>query len=120
MKKPIVYIACPYTKGDVAVNINNAIKAADEVARHGMIPYVPILRHLYHLISPHPYEFWTENDIEIMLRFDVIYRIQGESSGADHECKVAQGHCIPVFMNIESLGRWYKEKIESSGSADVT
>jgi hypothetical protein len=60
--KKFVYIACPYTLGDVAVNVHNALKVADKIAENDMIPYVPIRTHFWHLVSPHPYEFWTTMD----------------------------------------------------------
>ena len=113
----IVYIACPYTLGDVAVNIHNAIKAADKVAEAGMVPFIPILTHFWHLVSPHPIDFWYKNDLEILKRFDALLRLPGKSHGADTEMEEAIREGIPVFLDIESLERWYKE-IGTSVPAD--
>lgn len=38
----VIYIACPYTIGDVAVNVNRAFKCADKIAEMGAVPYMPI------------------------------------------------------------------------------
>lgn len=40
MKKRI-YVAGPYTKGDVEANVARAIEAGDVVAYHGMTPFIP-------------------------------------------------------------------------------
>jgi hypothetical protein len=53
--KTRVYLALPYTKGDVAQNIHKAICIADILADDGFIPYIPILTHFWHLVSPHPW-----------------------------------------------------------------
>ena len=100
----IVYIACPYTKGDVAVNVHNAFKVADELASLGYFPYVPIWTHFWHLVSPHPYEFWIKMDLEFIKRCDCILRIGGASKGADNEIEFAKSIGIPVYYSIEELG----------------
>jgi hypothetical protein len=78
-----VYVASPYTKGDVAVNVRNNIEAADRLAVAGFAPFVPLLTHFWHLLFPHPYEFWCKQDMDWLERCDAIVRLPGESSGAD-------------------------------------
>ncbi len=102
-KNIVVYIACPYTLGNVAVNVHNAFKVADKLVELGYIPYIPIWTHFWHLVSPHPYEFWTELDDELLSRCDCVLRIAGESRGADAEVTLAQNLGIPVFYNIDDL-----------------
>jgi hypothetical protein len=115
----IVYIAGPYVLGDVAVNVHNAVKVADDVAAAGMVPYVPVLNHLWHLISPHSPAFWYDLDLEIMKRCDAVLRIPGESVGADKEMKVAMDLWIPVFLDIESLTKWFKEESGAPASTNA-
>jgi len=105
MSKKFVYIACPYTKGDVAVNVNKAIHVANELADLGFIPYVPIWTHFWHLVTPRPYEFWTEMDLEYVRKCDCILRIAGESAGADNEVVFAMSLDIPVYYSIAELKR---------------
>jgi hypothetical protein len=105
-----VYIASPYTKGDVAVNVRNAFLMADKLSELGFAPYPPLYSHFWHLISPHPYEFWTKMDLEWVLRCDCLLRTEGESSGADNEIKFAQEHEIPVFYSLDDLVDWAKEQ----------
>ena len=99
----VVYIASPYTKGDVAVNVHNALNIADKLAKLGFIPYVPIWTHFWHLVSPHPYEFWTKMDLEFVKRCDCVLRIGGESKGADNEVIYAKSIGIPVYYSIEDI-----------------
>lgn len=98
-----VYIAGPYTKGDVAINVNRVIQAADKLLALGFIPYVPHLTHFWHLISPHPYETWLDIDNAFLVLCDCVLRLPGESSGADKEVELAKAKGIPVYYNIEEI-----------------
>lgn len=99
MKKKI-YIAGPYTKGDVAVNVRNAIEAASEVAEWGCWPFLPHLTHFWHLVSPRPYEFWCELDNQFLPHCDELIRLPGESTGSDREVALAESLGIPVFLGL--------------------
>jgi hypothetical protein len=101
--KTIVYIASPYTKGDVAVNVRASLKVADELANLGYLPIAPLLSHFWHLMFPHPYEFWTELDLEWILHCDCLLRLPGESRGADKEVGFAAMHNLPVYYDLIEL-----------------
>ncbi|MFA5307363.1 MAG: DUF4406 domain-containing protein [Candidatus Babeliales bacterium] len=98
-----VYIASPYTKGDVAVNVRKSLEAADKLLELGFIPYAPLLTHFWHLISPKPVETWYAFDNEWVSRCDCLLRLEGESSGADNEVLLADNLGIPVYFNIHDL-----------------
>jgi hypothetical protein len=98
-----VYIASPYTLGDVAVNVRESLLMADKLVELGYAPYPPLYSHFWHFLSPKPYETWVELDNEWVLRCDVLLRLPGESSGADAEVALAKEHGIPVFNSIEEL-----------------
>jgi hypothetical protein len=102
-----IYVAGPYTKGDVAENVHNAIKAANQLADLGFAPFVPHLTHFWHLVMQRPYEFWLELDNQFLPHCDALLRIPGESSGADEECSLAQTLGIPVFQDIALLDRFF-------------
>jgi hypothetical protein len=105
----LVYIAGPYSS-DPEPNVKAAIVAAEEVLQAGMIPHVPHLSHYWHTIhQEHDWDTWLKIDIEILLRSDAVLRIPGESKGADLEMKTAILKWIPVFLDMDSLTRWYKE-----------
>ena len=73
-----VYIASPYTKGDVAVNVRNSFIVADELVKLGYAPFPPLFSHFWHFLSPKPYETWTTLDKEWVLRCDCVLRLEGE------------------------------------------
>ena len=103
----LVYLATPYTKGDVAINVHNAIKLAEQIVQLGHTPYIPIWTHLWHIVSPHPWEYWMKMDEVIMLRCDCVLRNGGESIGADMEIEKAKQAGMRVFFSIEEI-REYK------------
>lgn len=98
-----IYIASPYTKGDVAVNVRVNIEAGDRVAKAGYYPFIPLLTHFWHLIFPNDYKFWTAQDMGWLERCDAIIRLPGESSGADAEVEFAKRIGIPVFYSVEEF-----------------
>jgi nucleoside 2-deoxyribosyltransferase len=91
MTKPMVYIASPYTLGDVAENVANSIRVADALVRFGFIPFAPLLSHFWQMISPHPHEYWIALDLEWVKRADAVLRMFGESKGAG--CRMGAGGC---------------------------
>ena len=102
-----VYIAGPYTKGDVALNVRNAIEAGDTVLKAGHIPFIPHLTHFWHLIYPGPYEQWIKFDLEWLPFCQAFIRLPGDSTGADNEEQVAHGLSIPIFT-LENFIEQYK------------
>jgi len=103
-----VYIAGPYTSGDVAVNVRNAYAAADRLADLGFAPFVPHATHFWHMLFPRPYEFWLELDNQFLPFCEAVLRLPGLSSGADKEVVLAQEIGIPVFTEIAELVRHFE------------
>lgn len=101
--KPLVYIAGPMTKGDRIANQRNAIVAADAVLAAGGVPFVPHLGDMWELVSPKPYETWMEYDFEFVDRADILFRIPGESDGADREVARAQDRGLCVATCIDEV-----------------
>jgi hypothetical protein len=106
-----IYVAGPYTKGDVAVNVRRNIEVADALASAGFVPFVPLLTHFWHLVVPHPYEFWLEQDAAWVERCCALVRTPGESSGADKEVVLAESIKRPVYsyegaFSIEDFKKW--------------
>lgn len=97
-RKPLVYVAGPYTRPDPVANTHAIIKLADAVMTCGVTPVVPHLSLLWHVVSPKPYEDWLALDIDIMERCDAVLRVPGASSGADGEVDHAEKMGIPVLM----------------------
>ncbi len=95
-----IYIAGPYTKGDVALNVRNAIAAGNYVANLGHIPFIPHLSHFWHFLFPNEYEFWMKQDEAWLRECDAILRLTGESAGADHEMEIAQELGLVVYHSV--------------------
>lgn len=98
-----VYIAGPYTKGDVVVNVRTAILAADRIFDAGHLPYVPHLTHLWHMVSPRPWQDWMRLDMGWLPTCDALVRLPGESNGAELEVNEARSLCIPVFHGLDAF-----------------
>lgn len=98
-----MYVAGPYSKGDVAVNVREAVRVGNELWNAGFAPFVPHLTHFWHMLFPHPYEEWLDLDNQFIPVCDALFRMPGESSGADKEVALARFCNIPVFYTQEDL-----------------
>ena len=103
-----VYIAGPYTKGDVAVNVRRAIQAGQEILDAGHSPYIPHLTHFWHFLIPAPWEQWIKHDEAWIGVCHAVLRLEGESVGADGEVKLAESLGIPVFHDMALLLQWLR------------
>ena len=103
-----IYIAGPYTQGDVALNVRKAFEVANELADLGFAPYVPHATHFWHMLFARPYEFWLELDNEFLPVCDAVLRMPGKSDGADKEVLLAKELGIPVFETVEELCLHFK------------
>ena len=103
--RQFIYVAGPYTKGDVAQNVKTAIHEGDYIARLGHVPFIPHFSHFWHMIIPHDYEFWMELDFAWIAKCDALYRIKGESSGADREVELARSLGLTVYTSVFDIPR---------------
>ena len=102
MKK--VYIASPYTKGDVAMNVKRQMQVVDQLMDvGGYLPFAPLYSHFQHMMFPRPYEDWLELDLAWLESMDVLLRLDGESSGADREVERFKELGRPVVYSIDEL-----------------
>ena len=108
-----VYIASPYTLGDIAVNVKLQIDTVDELMNLGFAPFAPLYSHFQHMAHPRHYQDWIDVDLEWVKVCDCVLRIGGESKGAEGEVELAKQLDKPVFYDIESLMKYYKEKGEN-------
>jgi len=102
VKHKYVYIAGPYTGGDVAVNVRRAMEAGDAVEATGYVAHIPHLCHFRHLHREQPYSHWMKLDLAWLEKCDVLVRLPGESPGADNEVAYADKRGIPVLRITES------------------
>lgn len=93
-----IYIASPYTIGDVAVNVKTQLDAADILMNNGFAPFTPLYSHFQHMAHPRDYHDWINLDLEWITVCDCLIRLEGKSSGADGEVAHAIKLGIPVFF----------------------
>ena len=110
MSKPKVYIASPYTKGDVAVNVKVQLDMYDELMTKGYIPFAPLYSHFQHMAHPRPYKDWIEIDLVWVEVCDCVLRLPGESAGADGEVEHAKKLNKKIFYSIEELEAYYSKR----------
>lgn len=109
--RPKVYVAGPYTHGDVAANVRCAIRAGDAIADAGGVPFIPHLTHFWHLLHGHDHAFWIEQDLAWLRCCDALLRLPGLSIGADQEVLEAERLGLPVFRVLAQCLIWTGEKV---------
>lgn len=116
-KKPTVYIASAYSKGDVAINSHFQCKIFDELLSSGkVLPVAPLWSHFQHLLYPRHYQDWINYDQDMLKLYDCCLRLtvineelnysQFESSGADAEVETFRKLNKPIFNSILDLYKW--------------
>lgn len=118
MKKPVVYIASPYTRGETDLNVHFACKTWEELRASGLVtPLAPLWSHLQQLVSPLSYAEWVAHDNEIIDRCcDACLRVDATcpaqlytettSPGADAEVELFRSLRRPVFFSTSELFAW--------------
>lgn len=109
-----IYIAGPLSKGDLGVNIANAIKAANQVVALGAAAYVPHLTTFWQFLSAAAgeptgfgdYDYWLKQDFAWLEVCNAVLRLPGESKGSDLEEIEAKRLGIPTFHSMEDLAAW--------------
>jgi len=102
-----IYIASPYTKGDVGENVSVQIQAIHKIIDIGGCPIAPLLMHYAHIYKQRPHQDWMEIDLCMISKSDILLRLPGESEGADIEVNRARQLGIPVYFSFDDL----KEKM---------
>jgi len=90
------------------VNTRRALEVADVIRDHGGVPYVPHLSLFWHMARPAPYDVWLGMDLELIRsgKVDAVYRIPGESPGADREEIAARETGLLVLRTLDELRAW--------------
>ncbi len=118
--KPLVYIASPYTKGGLAINVRAQHEIFDVLLDDGRcLPYAPLAAtHYQNIVFPRPYIDWITYDLELLdhchalLRLPALYKSphvdyhENRSNGADREVAKFKAQQKPVFFSIEDLMDW--------------
>jgi hypothetical protein len=100
---PWVYISGPYSNGDTEQNVRSAIDAAEQVIENLGIPIIPHVTYWWNEIYPHGYEFWLAYDMQLLEGCDVLWRLPGESKGADREVENAKKLGLSIVYSFDEL-----------------
>jgi hypothetical protein len=113
--KPLIYIASPYTKGDVAINVRAQLETFELLSDLGCYPVAPLWAHFQHLYWPHPYDFWVDYSLRIARTCDACFRrpafgpkgyFENTSAGADAEVQLFRDLGRPVFYYFDEVREW--------------
>jgi hypothetical protein len=94
-----VYVAGPISS-NVFEGVARGNAAGRELFLEGLAPFVPHFDAFWFLPEGN-WRAYLEYDLEFVSICDAVYRLQGESKGADLECRIAEEHGIPVFHQDE-------------------
>lgn|SRR5574337_595747 len=97
-----IYVAGPYSKHMVE-GTRHAILMAEELRRRGHLPFVPHLSLLWDLVCPSPYGEWLSYDLEWLSHCDAVFRLPGDSPGADQEVAQAKKLGLPVYYTSKEV-----------------
>lgn len=101
-----IYVAGPLTGKDLTINVHKAARVAEELRQRHFIPYCPHLSILMEMICPGgSYEDYLAMDFAWIDRCDALFRLPGESAGADREVEYAKSKGIPVYYSLKELPR---------------
>ena len=98
-----VYIASPYTLGDVTQNVQRQITTAEQLIDLGHTPYIPLLTHFWQLASPHEHQYWLDYDFNWLAVCDAVLRLDGASVGADMEVALAKRLGKQIYYAIADV-----------------
>lgn len=102
-RKPLVYIAAPYSS-DPAANTHRAIKEGLALWASGQVAVIiPHLTLLADIVAPRPVNDWYRFDHDQLAACDAVLRLGGDSAGADGEVRLATDWGIPVFHSVGEL-----------------
>lgn len=108
-KKPLIYVAGPLSKGIVTANIRRAIVTGHELAVMGYGVFIPHLNCLWEIaVGGQDYEFWLDQDMQVLAHCDALFALDGESPGRDREVAYARANGIPIFTDFTQTLKWIK------------
>ena len=109
MRDLLVYVAGPLGAEPAwPVNVNAAIAVGNALldAHPRIRVHVPHLSVLLHRAAPRDYEEWMAMDFATIRESRAVYRIPGNSPGADREVALAGELRLPVFRSFEEAAAW--------------
>ena len=94
-----VYVAGPISS-DVQQGVFRGYTVGRQMFLDGLAPFIPHSDALFFLGDGHDGKMWNaylEYDMEYILTTEAVYRLAGESKGADLEVSHAKALGVPIF-----------------------
>lgn len=108
-KRPRVYISGPISLGDPEHNFTQAAAAQRELIRLGFAPLNPMLSMKLPGHEAISHADWIASDLPWVELSEAVLRLPGKSVGADMETDYAAKHDVPVFHDIDSLNKAFRQ-----------
>ena len=104
--RPRLYLSGPITKGNRTSNFAQAASMQAELMQAGFAVLNPMLSMMHPDAWTIDHRLWMDNDLPWVEVCHVVFRLPGESIGADEECSFADNLGIPVFTKWKDLMQW--------------
>lgn len=115
MAKLYVYLSGPLTTGtqNVMANIAEAMRVGRELRKLGYGVYIPHLGYFWEVAYPGEwnYDNCLEYDADWINKCDALYRLPGQSTGADREVNYAISDDIPVLHSIDEAREFLQDSL---------
>lgn len=102
-----VYVAGPISS-NVFEGVGRGVAAGRRMFLDGLAPFVPHFDAFWWLPEGN-WQAYLEYDLEYVSVMDAVYRLWGDSKGADKECAIAAEHGIPVFYETPGTDEGYED-----------
>ncbi len=117
MRRPIIYLSGPISAGGILPiyqqrdNVHFATEFSFDLIRKGYSVITPHWSFLAeHAICDHiPHADWIAHDLPLVAACDALYRLPGESSGADAEVAHAEACAMRVFRDVATMTGHFRE-----------
>lgn len=116
MNKIKVYVAGPLRSTHFVSHVRKAIEVGDELYKLGYIPFIPHVNFLWEIMYEKDADEWLAWDKEWLLSCDVLFRIPGQSEGADMEERWATENGIPVCRGWTEFLERFPIEVYGSGA----
>lgn len=120
--KPRLYLSGPISLGSRTENFSRACNTARGLMAHGFAVLNPTLSMCDPDAFSVPHRDWLENDLPWVSVANVVFRLPGDSVGADEETRFAETLGIPVFTRWHDLLAWKQtyDAAQPRGAANGT
>lgn len=101
--KFVCYIAGPQ------LQLRNMALLAHVMGSDGVACIIPAMSHFQDMFAKRSPQEWKDHNLALLLKCDILYRLEGESVDADDEVAYAIDHGKPVFTNYKHLVTFLKD-----------